>query len=48
MGAISLQKVAARLEAAGQGMDIETASSLAGQLHEQLEIFKKETQNAGL
>jgi CheY-like chemotaxis protein/HPt (histidine-containing phosphotransfer) domain-containing protein/anti-sigma regulatory factor (Ser/Thr protein kinase) len=48
MGAITLQKVAARLEAAGQAIDMETARSLATQLHEQLELFKEETQKVGL
>jgi len=43
MGAISLQKVAARLEAAGQSEDMETAQALINQLMEQFEKFKKET-----
>jgi signal transduction histidine kinase/HPt (histidine-containing phosphotransfer) domain-containing protein len=43
IGAIALQKVAARLEAAGESGDMETAASLLMQLQEQLEIFKKET-----
>jgi CheY-like chemotaxis protein/anti-sigma regulatory factor (Ser/Thr protein kinase) len=43
MGAISLQKVAARLEAAGQANDIETAASLINQLQDQFENFVKET-----
>lgn len=44
MGAISLQKVAARLEAAGQADDLETATSLIQQLQDQFERFKSETE----
>lgn len=43
MGAISLQKVAARIEAAGQADDIETATSLTEQLRQQFDIFVAET-----
>jgi len=48
MGAIALQKVAARLEAAGQGMDKETASQLTEQLEQQFQIFRKESQKQKL
>ncbi|MCP5049150.1 MAG: response regulator [bacterium] len=44
MGAIALQKVAARLEAAGQSDDMETAASLVTQLDEQFETFRKVTE----
>ncbi len=43
MGAIALQKVAARIEAAGQADDIETATILAEQLRQQFQIFVTET-----
>jgi CheY-like chemotaxis protein/HPt (histidine-containing phosphotransfer) domain-containing protein len=48
MGAIALQKVAARLEAAGQALDMETASTLTAQLNEQFERFKQEAVKEGL
>lgn len=42
MGAIALQKVAARLEAAGQADDLETAASLIQQLQHQFKQFRSE------
>ncbi|MCP4155761.1 MAG: response regulator [bacterium] len=44
IGAASLQKVAARIEAVSGAGDIVSATALLGQLKEQFELFKKETE----
>lgn len=42
IGAIALQKVAARLQAVGEARDLESAAMLVSNLQEQLELFIKE------